>query len=68
MVHFCMDLAAQARSSDGAYGEANRYEAYHQLIASNEPHNKNCSMGLLNLTIKWPSFKSSLRRPFLAKS
>ena len=45
-----------------AVGEANGYEAYRQLIASNEPHSKNRSMSLLNLIMNWPSFnaKSSL--------
>ena len=43
-----------------AVGEANGYEAYRQLIASNEAHSKNRSMSLLNLIMNWPIFNSKV--------
>ena len=41
---------------------SNGFEAYRQLIAANEPQNKNRSMSLLSTIMSWPQFhnKSSL--------
>ena len=36
----------------------NGYECYRELIASNEPQNKNRSMSLLNAIMNWPSFSN----------
>lgn len=36
----------------------NGYECYRQLVASNEPQNKNRSLSLLNAIMSWPSFSN----------
>ena len=43
-----------------AISDFNGFECYRQLIASNEPINKNRSMGLLNIIMNWPVFSQKV--------
>lgn len=43
-----------------AIPDFNGFECYRQLISSNEPINKNRSMGLLNIIMNWPVFNQKV--------